>query len=91
MDGRETEASPQTDYICELSTREYVARSSTSRMCHLLTWERDLPDEEVLVCLCSILLGGVPEAEGGSGCLTAMTCHGEREEERLVLMSESMI
>ncbi len=67
-----------------------MARSRTSRMCHLLTWERDLPDEDVLVCVCSDLLGGVPEAEGGSGCLTAMTCHGEREE-RPVLMYSDMI
>lgn len=41
---------------------------------NLLTFERDLPDEEVLECVCSGLDGGgVLEDDGGSGCLTAMT------------------
>jgi hypothetical protein len=40
-----------------------------------LTCERDLPDEEVLECVCSGLVWGVLEDEGGSGCLTAMTGH----------------
>lgn len=40
---------------------------------NLLTFERDLPDEEVLACVCSVLNGGgVLEDGGGSGCLTAM-------------------
>ena len=46
-----------------------MARGKNSR-CHLLTCERDLPDDEVLAC--STLLGDVPEVEGGGGCLTAM-------------------
>lgn len=41
-------------------------------------FERDLPDEEVLECVCSVLLGGVLEDDGGSGCLTAMSDHAER-------------
>ena len=44
----------------------------------LLTLERDLPDEEVLECVCSVLLGGVLEDDWGSGCLTAMA--EEREQ-----------
>jgi hypothetical protein len=48
---------------------------------NLLTFERDLPDEEVLECVCSALLGGVLEDDGGSGCLTAMADRGESKEE----------
>ena len=46
-----------------------------------LTLERDLPDEEVLTCVCSGLLGGVLEDGGGRGCLTAMAGEGESKEE----------
>jgi hypothetical protein len=55
-------------------------RDAAIKRNNLPTFERDLPDEEVLECVCSVLLGGVLEDGGGSGCLTAMTDQGESKE-----------
>ena len=54
---------------------------ATIKGSNLPTFERDLPDEEVLECVCSALPGGVLEDDGGSGCLTAMTDQGESKGE----------
>jgi len=71
-------SSPNRRYLYELAPGRTWHVIAIIRY-HLLTCERDLPDEEVLTCVCSVLFGGVLEDGGGNGCLTAMAGHGEHE------------